>query len=66
MGDELLMNVGMVTLGCSKNQVDSEMILGVFKELDFNDEMHPEYLKEMLKLMGINLRDAELYQAINQ
>ena len=36
------------------------------KELDFNDEMHPEYLKEMLKLMGINLRDAELYQAINQ
>lgn len=36
------MNVGMVTLGCSKNQVDSEMILGVFKELDFNIVNTPE------------------------
>lgn len=26
------MNVGLVTLGCSKNQVDSEMILGLFKK----------------------------------
>lgn len=25
------MNVGLVTLGCTKNQVDSEMILGAFK-----------------------------------
>ena len=25
------MNVGLVTLGCSKNQVDSEMILGLLK-----------------------------------
>jgi len=33
-------------------------------ELDFNEEMHPEYLLEVLKLMGINLRDTELYQAI--
>src|SRR5574344_466595 len=36
------MNVGMVTLGCSKNQVDSEMILGVFKELGFNIVNTPE------------------------
>lgn len=34
------------------------------KELDFNDEIHPEYIGELLKLMGINLRDTELYQAI--
>ncbi len=30
------MNVGLVTLGCTKNQVDSEMILGVFKTQGFN------------------------------
>lgn len=30
------MNVGLVTLGCSKNQVDSEMLLGYFKEGGFN------------------------------
>ena len=30
------MNVVMVTLGCSKNQVDSEMIIGYFKNNDFN------------------------------
>ena len=30
------MNVGLVTLGCTKNQVDSEMILGAFKLQGFN------------------------------
>lgn len=30
------MNVGLVTLGCTKNQVDSEMMLGVFKSQGFN------------------------------
>jgi ribosomal protein S12 methylthiotransferase len=30
------MNVGLVTLGCTKNQVDSEMILGVFKSQGFD------------------------------
>lgn len=30
------MNIGLVTLGCSKNQVDSEMILGFFKRNNFN------------------------------
>lgn len=30
------MNVGLITLGCTKNQVDSEMILGVFKRQEFN------------------------------
>lgn len=30
------MNIGLVTLGCSKNQVDSEMLLGYFKERGFN------------------------------
>ncbi len=30
------MNIGLVTLGCTKNQVDSEMILGVFKSQGFN------------------------------
>lgn len=30
------MNVGLVTLGCTKNQVDSEMILGCFKSQGFN------------------------------
>lgn len=30
------MNIGLVTLGCTKNTVDSEMILGVFKSQGFN------------------------------
>ena len=30
------MNLGLVTLGCSKNRVDSEMLLGVFKDYGFN------------------------------
>ncbi len=30
------MNVGLITLGCTKNQVDSEMILGIFKRQGLN------------------------------
>ena len=30
------MNLGLVTLGCSKNRVDSEMLLGMFKDYGFN------------------------------
>ncbi|MDD4387369.1 MAG: 30S ribosomal protein S12 methylthiotransferase RimO [Clostridia bacterium] len=29
------MNLGLITLGCTKNQVDSEMMLGFFKEKGF-------------------------------
>lgn len=36
------MNIGVVTLGCSKNQVDSEMILGFFKENGYNIVNDPE------------------------
>ncbi len=36
------MNVGIVTLGCSKNQVDSEMLLGLFKKKGFNIVNNPE------------------------
>lgn len=35
------MNIGLVTLGCSKNQVDSEMLLGYFKERGFNIVVDP-------------------------
>ena len=30
------MNVALITLGCCKNQVDSEMLLGYFKEKNFD------------------------------
>ena len=30
------MNIGFVSLGCSKNLVDTEMMIGVFKENNFN------------------------------
>jgi len=30
------MNLGLITLGCTKNQVDSEMLLGFFKEKGFS------------------------------
>lgn len=36
------MNIGLVTLGCSKNQVDSEMILGFFKKNNFSIVNSPE------------------------
>ncbi len=36
------MNVGLVTLGCSKNQVDSEMLLGLFKQKGFDIVNNPE------------------------
>lgn len=37
------MNIGLVTLGCAKNQVDSEMILGLFKNKGFNIVSDPTY-----------------------
>ena len=36
------MNLGLVTLGCSKNRVDSEMLLGIFKDYGFNIVNNPE------------------------
>ncbi len=30
------MNIAVITLGCTKNQVDSEMLLGFFKKRNFN------------------------------
>ncbi len=36
------MNIGLVTLGCSKNQVDSEMLLGLFKDYKMNIVNTPE------------------------
>ena len=35
------MNVGLVTLGCNKNQVDSEMILGLFKKMGYDIVNNP-------------------------
>lgn len=36
------MNIGLVTLGCSKNQVDSEMLLGLFKDYKMDIVNAPE------------------------
>lgn len=36
------MNLGLITLGCSKNRVDSEMLLGFFKEHGFDLVSQPE------------------------
>lgn len=33
------MKIGMISLGCAKNQVDSEMILGVFKKSDITNDI---------------------------
>ncbi len=33
------MKVGLISLGCAKNQVDSEMILGLFKRSDITNDM---------------------------
>ena len=34
------MKVGLISLGCAKNQVDSEMILGLFKKSDITNDMN--------------------------
>ncbi|MEG1141036.1 MAG: 30S ribosomal protein S12 methylthiotransferase RimO [Clostridia bacterium] len=36
------MNLGLVTLGCTKNQVDSELLLGVFKKMGIDIVNNPE------------------------
>ena len=36
------MNVGFVSLGCSKNLIDTEMMIGVFKDNNFNIVNNPE------------------------
>lgn len=36
------MNLGLITLGCSKNRVDSEMLLGYFKEFGFDIVNEPD------------------------
>ena len=36
------MNVGFVSLGCSKNLIDTEMMIGVFKNNNFNIVNNPE------------------------
>ena len=35
------MNVGFVSLGCSKNLVDTEMMIGIFKNNNFNIVNNP-------------------------
>ena len=37
-----VMNVGFVSLGCSKNLVDTEMMIGVFKNNEFNIVWDPK------------------------
>lgn len=36
------MNIGFVSLGCSKNLVDTEMMIGLFKEHEFNIVNNPK------------------------
>ena len=36
------MNVGFVSLGCSKNLVDTEMMIGIFKKNNFNIVNNPQ------------------------
>lgn len=36
------MKVGFISLGCSKNLVDTEMMIGLFKKNEFNIVNHPE------------------------
>lgn len=36
------MNVGFISLGCSKNLVDTEMMIGIFKENEFNIVNNPK------------------------
>lgn len=38
----LKMNVGFISLGCSKNLVDTEMMIGIFKENKFNIVNNPK------------------------
>ena len=36
------MNIGFISLGCSKNLVDTEMMIGIFKRNEFNIVSDPK------------------------
>jgi len=44
------MKVSLVTLGCAKNEVDSEMLLGFLQKIGFKlPEINEEYINFFLK-----------------
>ena len=41
-GFDIIMNVGFISLGCSKNLVDTEMTIGLFKKNNYNIVNNPQ------------------------
>ena len=58
------MKLGLVTLGCSKNQVDSEMLLGVFKKNGFSITSNPGEA-EVIVVNTCGFIDSAKEEAIN-
>ena len=42
MGEKVMMNVGFISLGCSKNLVDTEMTIGLFRKNNYKIVSNPE------------------------
>lgn len=42
MGEKVIMNVGFISLGCSKNLVDTEMTIGLFRKNNYKIVSNPE------------------------
>lgn len=58
------MNVGFVSLGCSKNLVDTEMFVGIFKKEKFNIVNNPEEA-EIIVINTCGFIESAKQEAIN-
>ena len=58
------MNIGFVSLGCSKNLVDTEMMIGVFKNNKFNIVNNPK-IADIILINTCGFIESAKEEAIN-
>ena len=58
------MKVGFVSLGCSKNLVDTEMMIGIFKENEFNIVNNPK-IADVIVINTCGFIESAKEEAIN-
>ena len=58
------MNVGFISLGCSKNLVDTEMMIGIFKENEFNIVNNPK-IADVIVINTCGFIESAKEEAIN-
>ena len=58
------MNVGFISIGCSKNLVDTEMMIGIFKENEFNIVNNPK-IADVIVINTCGFIESAKEEAIN-